>query len=146
MHDSLRHPASPLPVLDRVGVDQLQPRVHRRFDRVARLYGESAVLRLLQARVIVFGVGGVGSFAAEALVRSAVGHVMLVDFDAVCVTNINRQLQAMAGTVGMAKAELLAERLRQINPEAHVAATREFYDAERADELLASPWPGPTPT
>src|SRR5689334_20447727 len=79
-------------------------RLHRRFDRLGRLFGDGAVSLLMNARVVVFGVGGVGSFAAEALARSAVGHLMLVDFDDVCVTNTNRQLQALQGNVGKPKA------------------------------------------
>jgi len=123
----------------------LAPIVHRRFDRLARLFGEQAVLRLSRTRVVVFGVGGVGSFAAEALVRSAIGYTMLVDFDDVCVTNTNRQLQALAGTVGKAKAVLLRDRLRLINPDARVEATQEFYDAAHAEALLTAPWAGASP-
>lgn len=126
--------------------DGKEATVHQRFDRVARLYGEQAVLRLAQARVAVFGVGGVGSFAAEALARSGVGHIRLVDFDKVCVTNTNRQLQALASTTGRPKAALLAARLRDINPDATVEAVREFYDEEHADVLLATTWPGATNT
>src|SRR5688572_5327877 len=72
---------------------------HRRFDRAARLFTEPGLHRLMAARVLVVGVGGVGSFAAEALARSGVGGIALVDFDKVCVTNTNRQLHAMKGTV-----------------------------------------------
>ena len=126
--------------------DTPAPRVHRRFDRLARLYGEPAVHRLAATRVVIFGVGGVGSFAAEALARSAVGHIRLVDFDDVCATNVNRQLQATARTVGKPKAALLAERLAEINPEASLEAVQEFYDPAHADALLTSPWPGPTST
>ena len=69
---------------------------HRRLDRTARLLGDDGVARLTAATVTVFGVGGVGSFAAEALVRSGVGRVILVDFDRICVTNVNRQLHAIS--------------------------------------------------
>ncbi|OGR15061.1 MAG: hypothetical protein A2341_05680 [Deltaproteobacteria bacterium RIFOXYB12_FULL_58_9] len=115
-------------------------RLHRRFDRLGRLYGDGAVERLMAARVAVFGLGGVGSFAAEALARSAVGHLMLVDFDEVCSTNINRHLQALQSTVGQPKAEVLGERLRSVNPEAKVIASQAFYKAESSDELLTDPW------
>src|SRR5262245_14799741 len=94
--------------------EETRYRLHRRFDRLGRLYGDGAVERLMAARVVVFGLGGVGSFAAEALARSAVGHLMLIDFDDVCVTNFNRQLQALKGTVGQSKAELLRDRLRLV--------------------------------
>lgn len=117
-------------------------KLHRRFDRLGRLYGDGAVQRLMDARVVVFGVGGVGSFAAEALARSAIGHILLVDFDDVCVTNANRQLQALKGNIGKPKAEVLKERLALINPQAKVEAIRSFYNAERSDALLTPPWPG----
>ena len=81
-------------------------RTHRRFDRAARLFTEPGVGNLMRARVIVFGVGGVGSFTAEALARSGVGHLTLVDFDKVCVTNTNRQLHAMKGTIGKRKVDI----------------------------------------
>jgi tRNA A37 threonylcarbamoyladenosine dehydratase len=97
-----------------------QPRrfkLHRRFDRTGRLIGDAGMERLANARVAVFGLGGVGSYAVEGLVRSGVGHLKLVDFDVVCVTNSNRQLHATVSTVGKSKAELLALRCKQINPE-----------------------------
>mgnify|MGYP001235731022 CR=1 FL=1 len=111
-------------------------RLHRRFDRIGRLVGDRAMSRLFNARVTVVGLGGVGSFAAEALARSGVGHLTLVDFDLVCVTNANRQLQAMRGTVGKPKATVLAERLRLINPNATIKAVPLFYEARLADKLL----------
>src|SRR6478735_12037783 len=96
--------ACALPILDGAA-EETSYRLHRRFDRLGRLYGDGAVERLMAARVVVFGLGGVGSFAAEALARSAVGCLMLVDFDDVCVTNTNRQLQALRGNTGKPKAE-----------------------------------------
>lgn len=112
-------------------------KLHRRFDRTGRLLGDSAMERLSKARVIVFGLGGVGSYAAEGLVRSGIGHLTLVDFDTVCVTNANRQLHATAKTVGKPKAELMALRCKEINPDVHVEGLREFYRDELADQLLA---------
>jgi tRNA threonylcarbamoyladenosine dehydratase len=111
-------------------------RVHRRFDRMARLTGYEGMKKLTEAHVMVIGLGGVGSFAAEALLRSGVGKLSLVDFDMVCVTNSNRQLQAMRGNVGKLKANVLAERLRCINPQAVVKAIPLFYDKRTADLLL----------
>jgi tRNA A37 threonylcarbamoyladenosine dehydratase len=111
-------------------------RLSRRFDRTARLVGDAAMERLARSRVVVFGLGGVGSFAVEGLIRSGVGALTLVDFDEVCVTNTNRQLHATASTVGKSKAELMAARSRQINPDASVVAVREFYRAELAEALL----------
>ncbi len=109
---------------------------HRRFDRAARLLGDEGIAKLGTATVTVFGVGGVGSFAAEALVRSGVGRVILVDYDRICVTNVNRQLHAMKGTLGKPKAEVMAERLRLINPDAVIEARGEFYAAETSARLL----------
>src|SRR5690242_6460948 len=110
--------------------------MHRRFDRAARLLGEDAVDRLGRATATVIGVGGVGSFAAEALVRSGVGRVVLIDHDRICVTNVNRQLHAMKGTLGKPKVEVMAERLRQINSDAAIEARAAFYDARSAAALL----------
>ena len=109
---------------------------HRRFDRAARLLGDAGIARLATSTVTVFGVGGVGSFAAEALVRSGVGRVILVDYDRICVTNVNRQLHAMKGTLGKSKVEVMAERLRLINPDATIEARAEFYSAETSARLL----------
>lgn len=112
--------------------------LHRGFDRNARLLGVQAMERLARARVVVVGLGGVGSWAAEALARSGVGHLTLVDFDRICATNVNRQLHAMKGTIGKLKAQVVAERLRLINPEATVDAVSEFYSAESAERLVPS--------
>jgi tRNA threonylcarbamoyladenosine dehydratase len=125
--------------------DETPYRLHRRFDRLGRLYGDGAVERLMGSRVVVFGLGGVGSFAAEALARSAVGHLLLVDFDDVCVTNANRQLQALKGAIGKPKAELLRDRLRLVNPQARIDSAVTFYNAERSEALLTPPWPGAGP-
>ena len=113
-------------------------RLHRRFDRIGRLAGDPAMERLFGATVTVIGLGGVGSFAAESLARSGVGHLRLVDFDLVCVTNANRQLHAMKGTTGKAKVEVMAERLARINPSAVVTPRREFYNADTSASLLDS--------
>src|SRR5439155_11465365 len=109
---------------------------HRRFDRTARLLGDEGVERLARSTVTVFGVGGVGSFAAEALVRTGVGRVVLVDYDRICVTNVNRQLHATKPTLGKRKVDVMAERLRTINPDATIEARAEFYAAETSARLL----------
>ena len=111
-------------------------RVHRRWDRLIRLVGNAGIRKLLDSHVTIFGLGGVGSYAAEALARSAVGRMTLVDFDDVCLTNVNRQLQAFPATVGQSKAQLLAERVRAIHPEAWVDPIQAFYDASTSDALL----------
>lgn len=113
------------------------PKTHRRFDRAARLFGEPGLHRLMNARVLVIGAGGVGSFTAEALVRSGVGELVLVDFDDVCVTNTNRQLHALKGNIGKPKVEIMAERLRLVNPLATVTPVAKFYHEETSEELLS---------
>ena len=116
---------------------QPEERIPRRWDRFARLVGEQSVRRLMGSSVTVFGLGGVGSFAVESLARSAIGKLTLVDFDDVCVTNVNRQLQAFPGTVGQSKAKLLAERVRAINPDIVVNPIQAFYDPTNSMALLS---------
>ena len=108
-----------------------------RFGGVARLLGTQALERLYRAHVAVVGIGGVGSWTVEALARSGVGHLTLVDLDDVCVTNTNRQLPALAGTIGRPKVEVLAERVRQINPACQVRALSEFFTQQSAERLLS---------
>ena len=103
------------------------------FDREKWLVGEEALCRLRASRVALFGVGGVGSYAAEALARSGVGHIELIDNDVVSVTNINRQLCALTSTVGRPKVAVTAERLRDINPDIDVVERQEFFLPENAD-------------
>jgi tRNA threonylcarbamoyladenosine dehydratase len=111
-------------------------RTHRRFDRAARMLGDEGLARLQTATATVLGLGGVGSFAAEALARSGVGRIILVDFDRICVTNSNRQLHAMKGTLGKPKTEVMADRLRAINPDAVIETRREFYSAKNSEQIL----------
>lgn len=111
--------------------------LHRRFDRMGRLVGDAAMEKIFRAHIMVFGLGGVGSWAAESLARSGVGRLTLVDFDEICITNVNRQLHAVQGMVGRKKAEAMAERLRKINPQAVIEAVPQFYNAENSAELLA---------
>jgi len=110
--------------------------LHRRFDRFGRLVGDSNMEKLFRSHVTVIGLGGVGSWAAEALARSGVGKLSLVDFDEICITNTNRQLHAMQGMVGKKKAEVMAERLRKINPQAQVDAIVQFYNQENSQQVL----------
>jgi tRNA A37 threonylcarbamoyladenosine dehydratase len=109
---------------------------HRRFDRTARLLGDDGVARLGGATVTVFGVGGVGAAAAEALVRTGVGRVVLVDYDRICVTNVNRQLHATKPVLGKRKVDVMAERLRTINPDAEIDPRAEFYAPDTSARLL----------
>ena len=110
-----------------------------RFDRIARLVGLPAMEALARAHVAVFGLGGVGSFAAEALARSGVGHLTLVDGERVCETNVNRQLHALEGTLGRPKVEVMAQRLAQVAPAARIEPLAEFYDEASSERLLAGP-------
>jgi tRNA A37 threonylcarbamoyladenosine dehydratase len=103
------------------------------FQRAELLVGPAAMERLGQVRVILFGLGGVGSWCAEALVRSGVAHLTLVDGDRVELSNVNRQLQAMPGNVGRPKADELADRLRAINPDAEIVCRQEAYGEENKD-------------
>jgi tRNA A37 threonylcarbamoyladenosine dehydratase len=109
----------------------------RRFDRMARLVGDEGLQGLLHAHVMVVGLGGVGSYAAEMLARSGIGRLTLVDFDEICITNVNRQLHALQGTIGKAKAQVLAERFSRINPKAEFVPLTRFYNPESSEELLA---------
>ncbi|MEI8289487.1 MAG: tRNA cyclic N6-threonylcarbamoyladenosine(37) synthase TcdA [Verrucomicrobiota bacterium] len=108
-----------------------------RFGGIARLYGKEGLQKLRAAHICVVGIGGVGAWAAEALARSGIGALTLVDLDEVCVTNINRQLHALTETVGRAKVEVMAERIGAINPDCRVTAEQKFFNAQTADELLA---------
>src|SRR5947209_7908214 len=100
---------------------------HERFRGVERLVGRDGVERLRAAHVCVIGVGGVGSWTVEALARSGVGAITLIDLDDVCVTNVNRQLPALDGQIGRPKVTVLAERVRLINPGCRVEARPEFF-------------------
>lgn len=113
-------------------------RLHRRFDRMGRLVGDQAMAKLFGSHVMVIGLGGVGSFAVEALARSGVGRLTVVDFDRICVTNSNRQLQAMQGTIAKKKATVLADRVKLINPQCKVEPIAAFYSAQNSEAMLAS--------
>ncbi len=107
-----------------------------RFGGLFRLYGKPAMDALRKAHVLIVGVGGVGSWVGEALARSGIGHLTLVDWDDICFSNTNRQIHAMTGTAGRAKVDILAERIRLINPECNVTPVREFYTDQNADALI----------
>ncbi len=105
------------------------------FSRTALLLGDEALARLKKARIAVFGVGGVGGYAVEALARSGVGALDLIDNDTVAQSNINRQIIALNSTVGQYKADAAAKRVLDINPECDVRAVKVFYMPETADEF-----------
>ncbi len=113
-----------------------------RFLRTMALTGEAGVEALGQASVAVFGIGGVGGYAAEAIARSGAGNITLIDCDSVAESNINRQIIAKSDTVGMRKTEVMRERIMQINPEARVNAIDMLYLPENADaiDLAAFDW------
>ena len=105
------------------------------FRRSELLLGNEVMSLISQKRVIIFGVGGVGSWCAESLVRSGIRHLTIVDSDRVCITNINRQLMATSKTVGQVKVEALKERLLSINPSAEITALQQIFTAETADSF-----------
>ncbi|MDO8351729.1 MAG: tRNA threonylcarbamoyladenosine dehydratase [Gallionella sp.] len=108
----------------------------RRFGGLERLYGEGARLALHRGRIAVVGVGGIGCWAVEALARSGVGNITLIDFDQVAVSNTNRQIQALDSTFGMAKVDVLEQRIREINPDCRVSVIEEFLTAENMLRLI----------
>ena len=119
-------PADHLPAID----------FERRFGGIGRLYGAAALLRFRRAHVCVVGVGGVGSWVVEALARSAIGQLTLIDLDNVAESNINRQIQAMASSLGKAKVRALAERIAEINPWCQVNEIEDFVAPDNLDELI----------
>ncbi len=109
----------------------------QRFGGIRRLYGEEPFRRLKEMHVCVIGLGGVGSWAAEALARSGVGHLTLIDFDEICVTNVNRQLHAVSDTVGEKKHRVMAQRVAAINPECHCHTIEDFVTSRTVADYLA---------
>jgi len=105
------------------------------FQRAELLLGNEAIECIAQKRVIIFGVGGVGSWCAECLVRSGIHQLTIVDSDRVCITNVNRQLMATTLTVGQVKVDVLKERLLTINPQAEITALQKVFTQETADEF-----------
>ncbi len=122
--------------MDESAADALEADLARRFGGVARLYGDAAFERFRSARVAVIGIGGVGSWAAEALARSAVGTLVLIDLDHVAESNTNRQIHALGDEYGKAKVTAMAERIRAINPAARVRCIEEFVAPENVAALV----------
>lgn len=110
-----------------------------RFSRTELLIGTAGLSTLADKHVMICGVGGVGSYAAEALGRAGVGKITLVDFDDICLTNINRQIHALSSTVGRPKVEAMAALLLDINPAAEIIPVKAFFSAENAGQLLTPP-------
>jgi tRNA A37 threonylcarbamoyladenosine dehydratase len=113
--------------------------LERRFGGLRRLYGDAAYLRIRAARIAVIGVGGVGSWAAEALARSGVAALTMIDLDQVAESNVNRQVQALGSTLGMAKVEALRQRIADIHPGCEVHAIEEFVEPGNWPGLLDTP-------
>lgn len=107
------------------------------FLREAMFYGEDALKTLAEKHVMVFGIGGVGSYTAEALGRAGVGHITLVDNDTVGLTNLNRQLCALHSTLGQYKSDVMAARLRDINPEAEICSLPRLYDEAHKEDFFS---------
>ncbi len=116
----------------------MSPEYLQRFGGIARLYGQAALDRFAAAHVCVVGVGGVGSWAAEALARSGIGHLTLIDLDDICITNTNRQIHALQGTVGALKIEAMAARILAINPECQVTLVDDFITPDNLAEHLSA--------
>jgi tRNA threonylcarbamoyladenosine dehydratase len=108
-----------------------------RFSGTSQLFGEGQFNRIRAASVAVVGLGGVGSWTVEALARTGIGRLVLVDFDEVCISNINRQVQAVTATVGRPKAEVLAERIAAIAPACEVVPVRRFFTAQSCEEIFS---------
>ncbi|EAR59734.1 molybdopterin biosynthesis MoeB protein [Oceanospirillum sp. MED92] len=107
-----------------------------RFGGTRRLYGNDAVDRFRESNICVIGIGGVGSWVAEALARTAIGKITLIDLDDICITNTNRQIHAVDGNVGRPKTEAMAERIKLINPECEVIQIEDFITRENIPELI----------
>jgi tRNA A37 threonylcarbamoyladenosine dehydratase len=130
-------PRSEVPFVGLPAVDD--PDLERRFGGLRRLYGDEAYGRVRALRVAVVGLGGVGSWAAEALARSGVARLVLIDLDQVAESNINRQVQALGRTVGAAKVDALAERLTDIHPGCELLRVEEFVSPENWPAVLPAP-------
>ena len=110
----------------------------QQFGGIARLYGDSALSRLNTAHFCVIGIGGVGSWSAEAIARSGVGEITLIDLDDICTTNINRQIHALTNTVGQPKVDVMQERISAISPLCKVASIEDFVTPENVSEYLST--------
>lgn len=109
---------------------------HQRFGGIGRLYSPAGLAKLRQSHICVIGIGGVGSWAVEALARSGIGKLTIIDMDDICVTNINRQIHALSGEVGKLKTEVMAERVKLINPECEVTIIDDFLTEDNLSDYL----------
>jgi tRNA A37 threonylcarbamoyladenosine dehydratase len=111
-----------------------------RFGGISRLYGKHGASILQQAHFCVIGIGGVGSWVAEALARNGIGQITLIDLDDICTTNINRQIHALTDTVGLSKVEVMHDRIKQINPDCIVNIVEDFVTVDNLSALLSQPF------
>jgi len=107
-----------------------------RFGGIARLYSQHGAEAIQNSHFCIIGIGGVGSWVAEALARNGVGHITLIDLDDICITNINRQIHALSDTIGESKVEIMGERIKQINPDCQVNIIEDFITVENLSDLL----------
>jgi len=107
-----------------------------RFGGISRLYGRQGAEIINNSHFCVIGIGGVGSWAAEALARNGVGEITLIDLDDICMTNINRQIHALTDTIGLSKVDVMSDRIKAINPECKIHVIEDFVTAENLHELL----------
>lgn len=112
--------------------------LQRRFGGLDRLYGDSSVQKLSNLHVIIAGIGGVGSWCAEALARSGVGHISLIDLDHIAESNINRQIHALSSTLGKSKIQAMADRISEINPSCQIQCIDDFIDPDNAENIIVS--------
>ena len=110
------------------------------FQRTELLLGKEIMEKIASKNVIIFGIGGVGSWCAESLVRSGIQRLTIVDSDLICITNINRQLHATTNTVGEVKTEALKNRLLEINPSAQIQSIQKIYEPENSDSFVWNNW------
>lgn len=106
------------------------------FSRTELLIGKEGIEKLTKSTIAIFGIGGVGSYAAEALCRCGIGSLVLIDYDDICITNINRQIHATSKTLGQSKVEIMKKRLMDINPEADIIIHKTLYNEETSEVLL----------
>jgi tRNA A37 threonylcarbamoyladenosine dehydratase len=111
--------------------------MQHQFSRTELLIGQDGLEKLNKSKVYIFGLGGVGSYTAEALARVGIGSFKLIDFDEICVTNINRQLHALHSTVGQSKVEVMKQRILDINPKVQIEVFKSFYGEENAGFFFA---------
>jgi len=116
--------------------ETLSSAYQQRFGGIARLYGQDALYALSQAHFVLVGLGGVGTWVAEALARSGVGKITLIEMDEVCTTNTNRQLHALQSTIGKSKNQIITERLKDINPDICIESVEDFLDDKNMTQLI----------